>query len=73
MNLASALISLFLRFTTFYRSFIFPISTLSRTNLSITLFSFSYLALWYRIIKNPDVSTGPLTHLFAPSLALLTH
>ena len=26
-------------------------------------------ALWARIIKNPDVSTGPLAHLFARSLA----
>ena len=30
-------------------------------------------ALWARIIKNPDVSTGPLAHPFACSLALLTH
>ena len=29
-------------------------------------------ALWARIIKNPDVSTGPLACPFAHSLALLT-
>ena len=30
------------------------------------------LAPWSRITNNPDVSTGPLTHPFARSLAPLT-
>ena len=29
--------------------------------------------LWFRFVKNQDISTGPLTCLFACSLALLTH
>ena len=31
------------------------------------------IALWARITKNTDCSTGPLAHLFARSLAPLTH
>merc|ERR1719204_2538565 len=29
-------------------------------------------ALWFRLVKNQDVSTGPLAHPFARSLAPLT-
>ena len=40
---------------------------------SVPLAQHSTIALWSRITKNPDVSTGPLARPFACSLAPLTH
>ena len=59
-------------------SFMFHVSNMWKSNLVRTVMSFvrtvvwEHAALWSGTNKNPDVSTGPLTRLFARLLAPLT-
>ena len=47
-------------------------SSLTKSH-AVTSRLLSTRSLWSRITNNPDCSTGPLVHMFACSLALLTH